>query len=75
MTNIKGTIVRGPGVIPYDLSVFGFEVSPRSQSTFGANWELFFVTKVVRNINNLVWFVIFGMIYTVAWYKFKEREI
>jgi hypothetical protein len=75
MTHINGGIVKGPGGLPYNLNMFGYTIYPGNQLILHPNEELFFVIKVIRYVNDLVWMIIFGMIYTVAWYKFKEREI
>jgi hypothetical protein len=75
MTHINSSALRGPGILLYNLTDFGYKVSSGNLSALRPGWEIFFVIKVIYNINNLVWFVIFGMIYTAAWYKFKEREI
>jgi hypothetical protein len=75
LTHIKGGTINAPGILPYFHTEFGYTVSSGSQATLPANWELLYLTKVIRNINNLVWLIIFGMLYTAAWYKFKEREI
>jgi hypothetical protein len=75
MTHINSSALRGPGILLYNLTDFGYKVSSGNLSALRPGWEIFFVIKVIYNINNLVWFVIFGMIYTAAWYKFKERDI
>jgi hypothetical protein len=75
MTHINSSALRGPGILLYNLTDFGYKVSSGNLYALRPGWEIFFVIKVIYNINNLVWFCIFGMIYTAAWYKFKEREI
>jgi hypothetical protein len=64
--------VRPPGIILTFLSPdFGYGKSIVNQASF----EYFSFIKVIWYLNNLIWFVVFFMLYLTAWFKLKEREL
>jgi hypothetical protein len=64
--------VRAPGIILTFLGPdFGYGTSIETQADF----EYFSFIKLIRNLNNLIWFVVFSMLYLTAWFKLKEREL
>jgi hypothetical protein len=71
LTGIPKGKVSSSGVMPYMIPEFWFI----SFSGSATRYELFHFIKTFRNIFNLVWFFIFGLLYIAAWFRLKEREI
>lgn len=60
-----------PGILLFFAPGFGFEGSSVNQTVS----EYFSFIKLIRNLNNLIWFIVFSLLYLTAWYKLKEREL
>jgi len=73
IVHIHGGRVITPGVLLTFISPdFGYYVlSSGNQPTY----EYFSFLKLIRQMNHLVWFVVFFILYFSAWNKLKEREL
>jgi len=75
MSNIvhapKGHI-RTPGpLLTFITADFGYIKSIYNPADF----ESFSFIKLIWKLNDLIWFIVFCMLYLTAWFKFKEREL
>ena len=66
----RGTYMT-PGILIFFDPGFGFEGSSGNQTVS----EYFSFIKLIRNLNNLIWLVVFSLLYLTAWFKLKEREL
>ncbi len=63
---------RAPGVILTFYSPdFGYEKSLGNPSSV----EYFSFIKLIKNLNFLIWFIVFSLLYLTTWFKLKEREL
>jgi len=60
-----------PGILIFFDPGFGYYL-PTSNTQVS---DYFVFIKPIRNLNRLIWFVVFFMFYITAWYKLKEREL
>ena len=60
-----------PGILIFFDPGFGYIGSSGNQVVF----EYFPFIKLIRNLNSLIWLVVFSLLYLTAWYKLKEREL
>jgi hypothetical protein len=65
-----GTVMT-PGILIFFDPGFGFVGSSVNQTVS----EYFVFIKLIRNLNYLIWLVVFSLLYLTAWYKLKEREL
>jgi hypothetical protein len=66
----RGTTMS-PGVLIFFDPGFGYQ----GPSGNPADSEYFPFIRLIRNLNSLIWLVVFSLLYLAAWYKLKEREL
>ena len=65
---LKHGRASSPGIIPYASFEFWYSSSPN-------HYEYFNLIKAIQYLNNIIWLIIFGILYFSGWLKLKEREI
>jgi hypothetical protein len=60
-----------PGILVFFDPGFGYVETSGNQVVS----EYFPFIKLIRNLNSLIWIVVFSLLYLTAWYKLKEREL
>jgi hypothetical protein len=76
MSNIahiqRGHVITPGMILTFMSPEFGYYVLSADNH---ANTEYFSFIKLIRHLNNLIWLVVFFIIYLTAGYKLKEREL
>ena len=71
MIHTQGRIVIDSFILPGSFPSFGYAGTFANQPVI----EHFSFVRVIRNLNNMVWFIILALLYFASWYKLKEREL
>jgi hypothetical protein len=71
LAHIPAGTTISPGILIFFDPGFGYTGSSGNQPVS----EYFPFIRLIRNLNSLIWLVVFSLLYLTAWYKLKEREL